>query len=249
MRSWWQQVDRLLRGRETALGQTALDAVETPPLVAATLALAATYGFFMGWYAIFSRPEPEYRQVLACVVKVPALFLLTLFICFPSLYVFATLSGSRLRFSATLKLLLAIVAITLTVLASFGPIVAFFAVSTEHYPFMKLLNVAFFSLAGAFGVTVLLRALRLLLVPAPAAAAAELPTVPPVIAPPVCLDSTRQVNRVFRVWVLLYALVGCQMAWVLRPFLGSPGQPFSWFRARYANFFLDVWRTLGGLFG
>jgi hypothetical protein len=34
------------------------------------------------------------------------------------------------------------------------------------------------------------------------------------------------------------------MAWVLRPFVLDPRMEFAWFRERYANFFVDVWRTL-----
>ncbi len=56
-------------------------------------------------------------------------------------------------------------------------------------------------------------------------------------------------NNVFRVWLILYALVGAQMGWVLRPFIGTPGMKFTWFRAREANIFLDVLRTIKDLLG
>jgi hypothetical protein len=169
---------------------------------------------------------------------------LTLLICFPSLYVFSTLLGSRLSFVATLKVLLGIVAITVTVLASFGPIVAFFSVSTENYSFMKLLNVAFFAVAGALGVGALLKALRFLLAPVP-----DPNTLPPVLSQEgKASESEQQIRRVFRIWILTYMLVGAQMGWVLRPFLGDPHQPFTWFRARQANFFVDVWHTFWKLF-
>ena len=248
MKRLWQQIDGLLRGSEWRSSEASLGKLSVGQLIVATVLLAAVYGFFMGWYGIFSRPEPEYRAVVACLWKVPSLFLMTLFICFPSLYVFSALLGSRLTFGATLKVLLAIVAITVSVLASLGPIVAFFALSTENYPFMKLLNVAFFAVAGFLGVGALLKALQGLLVP----------SVPPVIqptgAPPVLtrqeeLDSPqRQVRQVFRIWMMIYAVVGAQMGWVLRPFLGDPHQPFTWFRARHANFFVDVWHTILNLF-
>ena len=38
----------------------------------------------------------------------------------------------------------------------------------------------------------------------------------------------------FQVWILLYGLVGAQMSWVLRPFIGS-GE-FKWFRERGDDF-------------
>jgi hypothetical protein len=34
----------------------------------------------------------------------------------------------------------------------------------------------------------------------------------------------------FRVWLVLYIFVGIQMAWVLRPFVGNPFAPTTFFR-------------------
>ena len=47
-----------------------------------------------------------------------------------------------------------------TVLASLGPIVAFFSLSTTSYPFMLLFNVAVFSVSGVLGLTFLLQTLQ-----------------------------------------------------------------------------------------
>ncbi|MBI5849780.1 MAG: hypothetical protein HZB39_01875 [Planctomycetes bacterium] len=47
----------------------------------------------------------------------------------------------------------------------------------------------------------------------------------------------------------MFALVGAQMAWVLRPFLGAPGLPFEWFRARESNVFAALLNAVGNLFG
>jgi hypothetical protein len=245
MKELWRQVDGLLRGRETFGSEEALAKVRARDLLVMVLILAAVYGLFMGLYAIFSREAPEYRQLASCAFKVPALFLLTLFICYPSLYVFSTLLGSRLSFFSTLRLLMAVTTITVTVLASFGPITGFFALSTESYPFMKLLNVAFFAVAGFLGVGALVKAWQTLIrSQAPPAPPSE---PPPIVHPgvrPVVDETTRQINKVFRIWIVIYALVGCQMAWVLRPFVLDPNSPFAWFRARHANFFVDVWHTI-----
>jgi len=56
-------------------------------------------------------------------------------------------------------------------------------------------------------------------------------------------------SRVFHVWLIIYALVGAQMGWILRPFIGSPDLPFQLFRAREANIFTDVAHTLFKLLG
>ena len=58
----------------------------------------------------------------------------------------------------------------------------------------------------------------------------------------------RHVKTVFACWVVLFGLVGAQMGWVLRPFIGAPGTPFEWFRARESNFFEAVLQTLMSLF-
>lgn len=50
----------------------------------------------------------------------------------------------------------------------------------------------------------------------------------------------RHVKKVFACWVLVFGLVGAQMGWVLRPFIGSPNQPFQFFRPRESNFFEAV---------
>ena len=54
----------------------------------------------------------------------------------------------------------------------------------------------------------------------------------------------KHVKRVFQLWVIVFALVGAQMGWVLRPFIGSPDLPFIWFRGRESNFFQAVFRTI-----
>ena len=46
----------------------------------------------------------------------------------------------------------------------------------------------------------------------------------------------------------VYGLVGAQMAWILRPFVGRPGMPFEWFRHRGSNFFEGVWTAIQHLF-
>ncbi len=56
------------------------------------------------------------------------------------------------------------------------------------------------------------------------------------------------VRAVFRWWIILFALVGSQMGWVLRPFIGNPSLPFTFFRTRESNFFEAVWQHFIHLF-
>ena len=94
------------------------------------------------------------------MLKVPALFFLTLIVTLPSLYVFNALVGSRLTLSTVIRLLVAALGVMLAVLASLGPIVAFFSVSTTSYPFMVLLNVVVFAASGFLGLAFLLQTLH-----------------------------------------------------------------------------------------
>ena len=58
----------------------------------------------------------------------------------------------------------------------------------------------------------------------------------------------RHVRTVFHLWLLLFALVGAQMGWVLRPFIGNPNLPFTLFRHRESNFFEAIYNNLRHLF-
>ncbi|GAB3169448.1 hypothetical protein GCM10027259_00860 [Micromonospora palomenae] len=50
------------------------------------------------------------------------------------------------------------------------------------------------------------------------------------------------------VWILLFGFVGTQLAWTLRPFVGSPGEDFALFRSIEGNFYAEILRTIGNLF-
>jgi hypothetical protein len=247
-----RELDRILRGEATRLPALRSGKIELPlgSLTLVLLLLSVLYGFFMGWFALFNRTAPEYRQALATMIKVPALFFLTLMVTFPSLYVFNALVSSRLTGGALLRLLIAALGVTLAVLASFGPIVAFFSVTTSSYPFMSLLNVLLFAAAGGLGLAFLLQTLHRLTVAGtePGAPGA---TPDAGIGPLERLEGHllgRNVKAVFYCWVVVFGLVGSQMSWILRPFIGDPGQPFTWFRPRQAHFFEAVWHALRQLF-
>ncbi len=237
-----KQLDDLLRGHKTAPDQLARGDVDLPLWVFAPLAVAlgATYGFFMGWYAVVTREPATWMQVLAAMIKLPALFLLTLVVTAPSLYVFSTLAGSRLRMASALRLLVAAIVVNLAVAASLGPILGFFTFSTTSYSFMIILNVLLMTIAGTVGLVFLLHTLRRL-VDRPVDTAEQPDEAPGPIEP---LNTSEralgQAGFIFRVWVVIYALVGAQMGWLLRPFIGTPDIPFTWFRERYSNFFESV---------
>src|SRR5207253_3644966 len=108
-------------------------------LLAGLIGMGAVYGVCMASFTMFQGGDQWWLQMVATGLKVPALFLLTLFVTFPSLYVFNALLGCSLSFTTLFRLLLAVLGVTMVVLASVGPIIAFFAVSTQSYSFMLLL--------------------------------------------------------------------------------------------------------------
>jgi hypothetical protein len=215
----------------------------------------------MGCFALFKAGGPSYWQLLASTLKVPTLFVLTLGITLPSLYVFNALVGSRLTLDSVLRLLIAGLAVMMTVLASLGPIVAFFSLSTTSYPFMKLVNVVVFSVSGLLGLSFLLQTLhRLSVAPIlpvekylhPIEPGAEKEgggaRVPGALEPLEDQVLGKHVKLVFRCWVLLFGLVGAQMGWVLRPFIGDPNAKFEWIRGRESNIFQGILQALAGVF-
>jgi hypothetical protein len=161
-RGWLSELDSLLRGDLTRIsalkhGGLLIDPARISVII---VVLAMIYGVCMGTFAVFRPKGADPMQVLASMVKVPLLFYLTLLVTFPSLYVFNALVGSRLRLLAVVRLLVGSLGVTVTVLASLGPIVAFFSVSTASYPFMLLFNVLVYTIAGGLGMAFLLQTLH-----------------------------------------------------------------------------------------
>jgi hypothetical protein len=217
-------LDQALRNRSSIW--TTLKAAEAWPVskaAAVNIGLAAFYGLVMGSYGLSS--AGGWKQALASAVKVPCLFLLTLVICLPALYVVSALLGSSLNLRQLLSILMASFLVTTVLLAAFAPITAFFMLSTHHYIFIKLLNVVFFAIAAGAGVAVIASAVKTI------------------------GDQGASGYRVLlRFWFVIYAFVGTQMAWILRPFVGDPDAGFAIFRNLGGNFYADVLRSIGRLF-
>jgi hypothetical protein len=253
----FDELDRLLRGEATGPASLRQGAIDVDPirLSLIVIILSMVSGACLGTFALFSARGANVMQVVASMVKVPALFYLTLLVTLPSLYVFNALVGSRLTLAAVVRLLVATLGVIVAVLASLGPIVAFFSVSTTSYPFILLFNVVVFSVSGFLGMLFLLQTLhRLSVAQSPSAPDAAVPPGDRVSSPTGALDRvddqvlSRHVRTIFRVWIVVFGLVGAQMGWVLRPFVGNPTLPFTWFRGRESNFFQAVFHTVLNLF-
>jgi len=178
------------------------------------------YGVVMGSYNGF-------RQAISSGIKVPLLFSLALLVCFPAFFIIQHILGSRLGFWQMLKIILCGFVMVALVMVSFAPIVIFFLITGDNYSFLKLLHVAIFGLSGLFGVKTILDALRF---------SCEKKNIYPKVG-----------VTVFRFWILILAFVGMQLAWNLRPFIGSRDLPFELFRKREGNFYLTVIQAAGDL--
>jgi hypothetical protein len=257
-----RKLDALLRGEATTLPHLREGRLDVPvvglSVVLSTLGMI--YGACMGLFAITGNGSGSGMQILAASVKVPLLFVLTLLVTFPSLYVFNALFGSRLRLVPMLQLMIGSIAVALAVLSSIGPITAFFGVSSTSYAFMVLLNVVVFAVAGGLGLVFLLQTLHRMTViqeievagPPPLdrpEGVADAEFVPSAVARSTAEPIRGGVWMIFQTWVLVFGLVGMQMAWLLRPFIGTPDKPFEWFRPRGGNFFEAVYTQATKLFG
>ena len=174
------------------------------------------YGVVMGSYN-------GLRQAISSGIKVPLLFTLALLICFPAFFIVQHVLGSRLGFWQMLKIVLAGFVIVAVIMVAFAPIVLFFLITGDNYAFLKLLHVAIFGLAGLFGMKMIVSALKF---------SCEKKKVYPKIG-----------VVVFQFWIVILAFVGMQLAWNLRPFIGSRDLEFEIFRKREGNFYIAVVHT------
>lgn len=194
-----------------------------------SIALLICSSLFLAVYGAIIGSFHSWAQALSSAVKLPALYLITLIICFPTLYFFNILFGSRKTFGQHFVMLLTAVSVISVLLFSFAPITLFFLISTYNYQFFMLLNVAFFAITGFIGIKFLYQGMRLM---------AE-------------QDSEGKETRmsILRLWLILYAFVGTQLAWTLRPFFGMPGSPFVLFRELEGNFYLSLMQAIGEIMG
>jgi hypothetical protein len=159
----------------------------------------------------------------------PLLFLATLVVCSPTLYFFNLIFGSKQSLTQNFTVILTAITVTAVLLLSFAPIVLFFLLTTSQYQFFKLLNVGVFTIAGLVGVIFLGQGMRVV------SAGGE--------------EGARARRNVVRLWILIYAFVGSQMAWTLRPFIGAPGLHFELFRQLGGNFYANIFASIGEILG
>jgi hypothetical protein len=203
MASLLLQADRILRGRPRP------DGIDRPARTAqrflvSTVIAGMLYGAVMGTFGGFA--GDRIWQIVFSAAKVPLLLTATFAISLPSFFVLNSLFGVRSDFGEVLRALLAAQAGLTIILAALGPYTALWYVSFTDYQAAILFNALLFGVASLSAQRLLRRYYA------------------PLIA------RNRRHRWLLRTWLIVYAFVGIQMGWILRPFVGAPGMPVQFFR-------------------
>lgn len=210
--------DSILRGRPVARPGASYPR-ELLRLASCVLLCGAIYGAVMGSFGGWSGDRA--LQAVASAAKVPFLLLATLLLSLPSFFVLNTLLGVRGDFGEALRAILSSQAVLTIVLVAFAPLTALWYASSTDYKPAILFNALMFG-AASLAAQVRLRS-----------------AYQPLIA-------RNPAHRVLlRGWLFVFALVGIQMGWLLRPFVGDPNQPFQLFRDNaWGNAYVIVARMI-----
>jgi len=157
------------------------------------------------------------RLSLYVAVKLPILFLGTIAVVAVFNWMTATILGSGLSFRSTLFVVLASMTIGCWILLSLVPVTFFFVASGVSYAgthdelryahnSILVTHIVILAIAGFLGNVALFKGLRRLVGPR-------------------C-----PVHSLFVLWLIAFAFVGCQLSWILRPFVGSPFYPVAFMR-------------------
>lgn len=185
------------------------------------VAFSFIYGLTMGGYHSF-------LQAIVAGLKLMTLFLTSLLICFPSFFIIQQIMGSKIKLKQLILIILSGFVLSSTIILSFAPVIIFFLITGDNYHFLQLLHVGIFLFAGFFGVRLIIDALKY---------ACEKKNIYP------------QIGVIgFKVWIIILAFVGIQLAWNLRPFLGDRNEDFKLFRKYEGNFYTAVVYSVQQLF-
>jgi len=182
--------------------------------------------FYLALFGVVLGMSHSWQQALMSAIKLPMLFLVTLLICLPTLYFFNLLYGSQLTFQQTTALMMAAVTITGALSLAFASIALFFWLTIgEQYTILILLNVGILGISSWWGLSFLRQGMHHVQRHA---------------------MEVRQ-GRILMMWLVIYAFVGTQMAWALRPFFGVPDEPFVVLRSDGGTFVGSILTALGWL--
>jgi len=217
----WPSVDPLLRGRMDFAPETGVGRISELALFVATF--GGLYGIAMGSFGGVLTGD-RWLQMTYSSLKVPLLLLTAFSLCLPSFYVVNALLGLQRDFARAVGAIVASQACLAVVLASLSPLTLFCYVSTNDYNFAVLFNGAPFLVASLAAQYALARAYR----------------------PMIAANSRHRLAMI--AWLVLYIFVAIQLAWILRPFVGSPNLPATFLRTdALTNAYIALLGMLAGL--
>ncbi len=182
------------------------------------LPCAVTYGVVMASFAGIDSVRIWY--VLIGAVKVPILFGMTLFIAVPCFYVFHMLLGVGDDFSRVWSALVDYQLSVAMQLFALAPVTLLVNITVDSYRVVQSWNVLIFAMV-AFQAQRSLRVVYASLI-----------------------ESNSVHRHLSRFWLAIYAFVGIQLGWTLRPFFGHPDLPPQFFRDEIGNAYVEVFRIL-----
>jgi hypothetical protein len=141
-------IERILRDRDGVWRQIN----EERDLKRLTLQMLASSALSLAVYGIVLGASNSALQAISSFVKLPLLFLATLAICLPTLYLFNLVFGARLQMAQALALIMVAITVISVLTLAFAPISLFFLVTAHNYQFFKLLNVAILVLTALVGL-------------------------------------------------------------------------------------------------
>jgi hypothetical protein len=187
--------------------------------LAATVWGGIVYGAVMGTFGGFAGDRP--LQIVYSAVKVPMLIAITTLLSLPTFFVMNTLAGLRADFAAAVRAVVATQGAVCVILAALAPLTAVWYASSADYHEAIAFNGVMFAAASLAGQWVLRRRYA------------------PLVA------ANRRHRTMLRLWVGVYAFVGIQMGWVLRPFVGDVNAPTTFFReTAWGNAYVVVAETV-----
>ncbi|MCO5183582.1 MAG: actin-binding WH2 domain-containing protein [Anaerolineae bacterium] len=219
-------IETILRDRRVFFGEIR-DGIGLGEKMRAMLISSAV---FLALYGAVMGSSHSLWQTLSSAFKLPLLFLATLLICAPTLYFFNVLFGSNQSLTQNIALILTAITVTAVLLLAMAPITLFFLLTTSQYQFFKLLNVGVFIIAGVSGVVFLAQGMR-------------------IVTSNDDVEGARARRWVLWLWMIVYAFVGSQLAWTIRPFVGAPSIEFELFRQLGGNFYTNIFASLGEVLG
>lgn len=170
------------------------------------IAFALLYGAAMGTFRGLAGQSQWFRQIVYSAVKVPILLTVTFAISLPNFFVLNSLFGLRHDFGHAIRALVAAQAGLAIILASLAPITFLWYTSSANYQHALLFNGIMFAVASVSAQWLVRGYYR------------------PLIA------RNRRHGWMLWSWLFVYALVAIQLAWIMRPFVGSPASDVQFFR-------------------